>query len=64
MGLFGGGPSRGDIKKMFKDLEATGRKISIRCPRCGKVYNQTVYGSGHFQGQCSCGYTLTDRDSY
>ena len=64
MGLFGGGLSRGQIKNEMKRLEKTARKITIRCPKCGKVYNQTVYGSGSFQGRCSCGYTLTERDRY
>ena len=62
MGLFGFGGN--DIKKKMKELEKTGRQISLRCPRCGKVYNQTVYGSGSFRGECRCGYTLTERDRY
>lgn len=64
MGLFGGGPSKGQIKKQLKQLEKTARQITIRCPKCGKVYSQTVYGNGSFRGRCSCGYTLTDRDRY
>jgi len=64
MGLFGSGPSKREIKKELKSLEKTARKISIRCPKCGKVYIQTVYGNGKFQAQCSCGYTVTDRDRY
>ena len=64
MGLFGGGPSRRDMKKMINAIEKTERKISIRCQRCGKVYNQTVYGNGRVQVQCKCGYNLTERDRY
>ena len=64
MGLFGNGPSKGQMKDLIKKVENMKNTITIRCPRCGKVYNQTVYGSGQFQGRCQCGYTLTDRDRY
>lgn len=64
MGLFGGGPSRGQMKKIIKEVEKTARDISVRCPRCGKVSRATVTAFGSFQGRCACGYTLTDRDRY
>lgn len=60
MGLF----SKPNLNKEIKRLAGTERKITLRCPKCGKVYKQSVYGDGQFIGRCTCGYTITDRDRY
>ena len=57
MSLFG----KNSNKAIMKQVMSQAKRTTVRCPRCGRVFNIVSLGVND-TARCQCGYNVSSRD--